>query len=161
MSLTKGPYLLDKDMAWKAERISGRMQRDRAVFRSRSLWPPHIRGPFPRSFWMMLLLQLPLAEKKKKKMFFLTKPPSPARLRPPVNTAVARSYNQNGIWKGNSSWQNEKHIPLNPALSSAHNGLRTPSLCSLWISTNSRVFLKGRISSWLKAQVPPHWSHSS
>lgn len=61
---------------------------------------------------------------------------------PPINTAIAWSYNQNRIWEGYSSWQNEKHTSPpkpNPTLSNAHNELKTPFGLSFGVSMNLRT----------------------
>lgn len=114
--------LLAKEMAWRAEKWSkfSRVFTPRVMepgFRPRSPRSSTQRHILLCSFQMLLFLALPVEGKQTS---FLTKYAPPGRLWPPINTAVAWSYNQNGIWKGNSSWQNEKHIPLNPAPSNTY-----------------------------------------
>ena len=67
--------------------MSNRAQKDGALFQTQV--PTTLKsGPvLPHSCGMLLLLELPLEGKKKK--FFLTKSAPPARLWPPINTAVA------------------------------------------------------------------------
>ena len=160
MSLRKGPYLFDK--GWKAERMRNRTQRDGAGFQTQVPMTPK-SGPIPpRSFWMLLFLELPLEGKK---TFFLTKSAPPARLWPPINAAVAWSYNRNGIWKGNSSWRNEKHIPLNLTLSNAHKGLWTPILSFPLDFYKQPCFLVGKniqLASYIShAEVTAVWNAKS
>lgn len=154
--LTEYPHVSERDHTYwtKLEKQRGWVTELRGM---EPCFRPRSRDPQTRTRSATFLLNAAASwtafRRKKKKNFFLTKSAPPARLWPPINTAVAWSYNQNGIWKGNSSWQNEKHIPLNPTLSNAHNGLRTPILTSPWISTNSRAFLEEKVSSWLSTRV--------
>lgn len=98
----------------------------------------------------------------------LTNYDPPGRLWPPINTALAWSNNQNGIWKENSSWQNEKHIPcLYPALSNGYNWLHTPFFllpldffrhrAILSYETNKQQQKKN--TQKVKTQAPQDWSH--
>lgn len=128
---------LKKQREWVTE-----LREMELVFRPRSPWSPESEA---HSTTFLLNAAASWTAFRRKKTFFLSKSAPPARLWPPINTAVAWSYNQNGIWKGNSSWQNEKHSPLNPTLSNAHEGLRTPILSSPWISTDKQpCFLTGK-----------------